>query len=222
MLFRGPALLILAAAAAFGQAQTGELRIAVKDPSGLPLQARAEVISQANQYVREFDTNAGGQAVVKRLPFGRYTVTVTSSGFTPATQLVEIRSAIPMDLGIVLGIGPVKTTVNVSSDATLVDPADVSSAERIGNATLQGRLTAQPGRSLAELVNDEPGWLFEANGILHPRGEEYQAQYVVDGIPLTDNRSVAYAPDFDADSVQEMSCLHGGILPPNTGAKWVA
>jgi hypothetical protein len=217
MFFRVIAPLVLSATA-FAQADTGELRITVKDPVGLPLPARAELVSRANQYVRKFDADAQGQVVAKRLPFGLYTVTLSRDGFAPASQLIEIRSAIPMDLRIVLGIGPVKTTVDVSGDATLVDPADVSSANRIGNATLQDRLTAQPGRSLGELVNQEPGWLFEANGILHPRGEEYQAQYVVDGIPLTDNRSVAYAPDFDAGSVQEMSVYTAGF-PAEYGRK---
>jgi len=31
--------------------------------------------------------------------------------------------------------------------------------------------------------------LLEANGVLHPRGSEYGVQYVVDGIPIFDNRS---------------------------------
>ena len=29
----------------------------------------------------------------------------------------------------------------------------------------------------------------EANGVLHPRGAEYNTQYVVDGFPVVDNRS---------------------------------
>jgi hypothetical protein len=218
MLFRVASVQILAVIAIFGQADTGELRITVKDPSGLPLQGRAEVTSRANQYVRQFDSDATGRVIAKRLPFGLYTVKVSREGFTPASRLVDIRSAIPMELAVVLGIGPMDTTVTVNSDTTLIDPGDVSSANRIGAATLQDRLTAQPGRSLGELVNQDPGWLFEANGILHPRGEEYQTQYVVDGIPLTDNRSVAYVPAFDSNSVQEMSIYTAGF-PAEYGRK---
>ena len=48
---------------------------------------------------------------------------------------------------------------------------------------------------MADLINMEPGWLLEAGGVLHPRGSEYQTQYVVDGIPLTDNRSAGFAPE---------------------------
>jgi len=202
----------------FGQTATGELRINVRDPSGLPLQVKVELVSQANQYLRDFDCGGDGHVVAKRLPFGRYTVNVSRAGFTPASRLIDIRSSIPVELTIVLAIGQMKTAVNVASDATLLDPGDVSGANRIGNATLQDRLTAQPGRSLGELVNQEPGWLFEANGILHPRGEEYQTQYVVDGLPLTDNRSAAYVPDFDANNVQEMSVYTAGF-PAEYGRK---
>jgi hypothetical protein len=35
----------------------------------------------------------------------------------------------------------------------------------------------------------------EANGVLHPRGSEYQTLFVVDGIPMDENRSPAFAPD---------------------------
>ena len=176
------------------------------------------MVCQANEYLREFDTDGEGNIIARRLPFGLYAVRVSRSGFAPASRLIDIRSAIPMEVTFVLAIGPAKTTVTVSSDRTLIDPGDVSSVNRIGSATLQDRLSAQPGRSLGELVNQEPGWLFEANGILHPRGEEYQTQYVVNGLPLTENRSAAYAPDLDAGSVQEMSVYTAGF-PAEYGRK---
>ena len=67
-------------------------------------------------------------------------------------------------------------------------------------------------------MNTQPGWLLEANGILHPRGSEYQTQFVVDGLPLTDNRSPAFAPELDADAVHSMSILTGGY-PAEYGRK---
>src|ERR671929_147175 len=75
---------------------------------------------------------------------------------------------------------------------------------------LQRRASALPGRSLPDLVNTQPGWLLEANGILHPRGSEYQTQFVIDGLPLTDNRSPAFAPEIQADDVHGMNILTAG------------
>jgi outer membrane cobalamin receptor len=204
--------------AAFGQADKGELRILVTDPSGSPTPASIELASEVNQYSRHFDADAAGRVVAKRLPFGLFTVTVSHAGFATVKQLINIRSALPKELKIGLTLGALQTTVNVSAEETLIDPYATSSANRIGSNTIADRLAAQPGRGLAELVNQEPGWVFEANGILHPRAEEYQVQYVIDGMPLTENRSAAYVADFDLGDVQEMSEMVAGF-PAEYGRK---
>jgi outer membrane cobalamin receptor len=204
-------LIFAVVAVAYGQMDTGELRLTVTDSSGLPVQARAEITSKANDYDQSFDADAQGHIVAKRLHFGFYTVNVARAGLAPASQQVNIQSALPQELKIVLGLEEVRTSVTINSDQALVNPESVDAPDRIGAATIEDRLTAAPGRSLAELVNQEPGWLLEANGALHPRGEEYQTQYVVDGLPLTEQRSAAFVPDFDVDDVQEMSILTAGF-----------
>ena len=67
-------------------------------------------------------------------------------------------------------------------------------------------------------MNSQPGWLYEGNAVLHPRGSEYQTQLVVDGIPLTDNRSPSFGPEIEADDVQSMSIYTAGI-PAEYGRK---
>ncbi len=200
------------------QANMGELRLTLTDESGLPVQGTAQLVSQSNEYSHTFATNSQGRVIAKRLPFGSYTVKVQRPGFTPASEMVEIHSAIPKELTLKLGIQQVQTTVEVKDNATLINRADPSGSNQIGAPTLQDRITPMPGRSLAELVNQEPGWMFEANGILHPRAEEYQTQYVVNGFPLTENRSAAFVPDFDAGDVQEMSIYTAGF-PAEYGRK---
>lgn len=202
----------------FAQSDVGELRLSLVDPSGLPITGTVEIVSEANQYVRSFPTDANGRVFAKRLPFGLYAVTARGKSFSPLSRSVDIRSAIPKELTLKLGLRQVETTVNVNDNALLVNPGDMSGANQIGSPTLQDRLTPMPGRSLAELVNQQPGWAFEANGILHPRAEEYQVQYVIDGMPLTENRSAAFMPDFDANSVQEMTIYTAGF-PAEYGRK---
>ncbi|HEY6359949.1 MAG TPA: TonB-dependent receptor, partial [Vicinamibacterales bacterium] len=75
-----------------------------------------------------------------------------------------------------------------------------------------------PGRSLIDLINTQPGWLLEANGILHARGSEYQVQYVVDGIPLRDNRSPAFAQSLGVEEFESMTVRTGGY-PAEFGGK---
>src|SRR5204862_5934998 len=115
-------------------------------------------------------------------------------------------------------LAQVQTQVTVNVEETLLDLRQTSTTNRIGAETLQHRTTALPGRSLPDLVNTQPGWLLEANGILHPRGSEYQTQYVVDGLPLTDNRSAVFAPEPGVDDVHSIAIMTGGY-PAEYGRK---
>ncbi len=212
------AFCLLLAVTLFAQSEAGELRVSLVDGSGLPVAGTVSLVSKANEYVHTFTADKNGRVHAKRLPFGLYTVTAQGRGFSPLSKKIEVRSAIPKELKLTLGIEHVQTTVNVNDNASLVNPDDVSGANQIGSPRLQDRLTPMPGRSLGELVNQEPGWMFEANGILHPRAEEYQTQYVIDGMPLTENRSAAFVPDFDANSVQAMTLYTAGF-PAEYGRK---
>ena len=214
----GCVLVLLLTLAQFGQSNTGELRLTVVDASGLPLQSRIELVSEANQLRESLETDPQGILTAKRLPFGTYHVAVTRDGFATFAGLVEVRSALPAEYHVTLGLAPVQARVTVKPEDTLLDPHQTVAANRIGADTLEQRLTALPGRSLPDLVNTQPGWLLEANGILHPRGSEYQTQYIVDGLPLTDNRSPAFAPEIGADDVHAMNVLTGGY-PAEYGRK---
>jgi outer membrane receptor protein involved in Fe transport len=57
--------------------------------------------------------------------------------------------------------------------------------------------TSQPSRSTEEIITSAPGWTQDANGRVHARGIEYQVQYSIDGIPITDTiaDTFAAAPD---------------------------
>ena len=206
------------AAAQFGQSSAGELRVTVRDSGGLPVQCHVTLVSEANDLSQQLDTGADGVSVAKRLPFGRYRITITKPGFASYEALVEIDSALPHAYSVTLTPAPLQAQVTVRGEDTLLDTHQSSVVNRVGAETIQQRMTMLPGRALADVVNTEPGWLVEANGILHPRGSEYQVQYVVDGLPITDNRSPSFAPELDADGVHSMSILTGGY-PAEYGRK---
>jgi outer membrane cobalamin receptor len=201
------AALLLCLVPLFAQNESGELRLNITDQAGLPVPTSVELLSNSNEYRRTLETAADGRLIAKRLPFGMYRVNVRKPGFNAYSELVEIRSAIPQERTIVLAVAAVETTMVVSEAGTLLDPHRTGSPNRIGSDTLRDRPGSAPGRSIVDLVNMQPGWLLEANAILHPRGSEYQTQYVVNGIPLTDNRSPAFAPEIEADDVQSMNVL---------------
>ena len=112
------------------QANTGELRLTVADPIGLGLKSTVELVSEATQYRNTFTTDAAGKVDAERLPFGRYQLEVHAKGFSPVSRLIEVRSALPEKITIQLSLSPVTTTVDVSDQQTLLDPAATGAVER--------------------------------------------------------------------------------------------
>src|SRR5450759_425256 len=103
------------------QLSSGELRIVVTDVTGLALTASGTLASDASQTHRPFDTDAAGTFTFDRLPPGLYRLTVSSAGFAPHSELVDIRSALPRDVRVVLNVAPVAVSVTVTDAPTLVD-----------------------------------------------------------------------------------------------------
>jgi hypothetical protein len=215
---RFAALFLLLSSPLFAQSNTGELHLKVADPSGLGVRTTVLIVSEANQYRNTLATAEDGTLDVQRLPFGIYRLDITQAGFAPASETVEIRSSIPLEFTIQLKLTSVTQTVTVKAPDTLIDPDQAGAVSQIGSDTIQHRLSSLPGRSLQDLVNSQPGWLYEGNAVLHPRGSEYQTQFVVDGIPLTDNRSPSFGPEIEADDVQSMSIYTAGV-PAEYGRK---
>ncbi|HEY2352758.1 MAG TPA: TonB-dependent receptor, partial [Candidatus Acidoferrum sp.] len=215
-----PALLYFSAWPAPLRAQRarGELRIEVRDAQGASLAAEAELLSEVNQMHRTFQISPDGRFSAQDLPFGVYRLSVRAPGFATWSNLVDIRSEVPLHVPVTLGVASVATQVQVTDSDTLVDPSRTGSIYSVGRQTLDQEMAAQPGRNLSDLVNQQPGWLYEANGVLHPRGSEYNVQYVFDGLPLTQNRSPAFAPEFDADNADSMRVLTA-TFPAEYGRK---
>jgi outer membrane cobalamin receptor len=209
---------LLAALPLLAQSNTGELRLKVTDPDGLAVKASVELASDATEFHHSFAIDDGGMLSVRNLPFGRYRLRVEHPGFSAFDGLIEIRSALPTEYVIKLGIAATSTAVNVTAEGTLLDPERTTTINRIDSLAIAGRNSSLPGRSLPDLVNSQPGWVFEGSAVLHPRGSEYQTQFVVDGVPLTDNRSPSSGLDLEADDVDSLTIFTAGI-PAEYGRK---
>ena len=209
---------LLGVLSAVAQSNDGELRLKVTDPAGLGVKCPVELLSEANQYHNELTTDEDGTLVAKRLSYGIYQVRIQVMGFAPVTESIDIRSAVPSNLALHLSLAAVSTSVTVSDSGTLIDPYRAGSVNQIGPEMIQNRVSSLPGRSLQDLVSSQPGWLYEGNAVLHPRGSEYQTQFVVDGIPLTDNRSPGFGTEVEADDVESLKIYTAGI-PAEFGRK---
>jgi hypothetical protein len=210
--------IVLLALPLFGQSNAGELRLKVSDPHGLGVKASIALSSDAAQLRRSLITDDSGFLTSRNLPFGSYQLRVESDGFSPFIGLIEIRSALPTEYIVKLSIAAMSTAVNVTAGGTLLDPEQSGATNHLDEQAIADRSASLPGRSLVDLVNSQPGWLYEGNAVLHPRGSEYQTQFVVDGIPLTDNRSPSFGPEMEADDVDSLTIYTAGI-PAEYGRK---
>ncbi len=211
------AILLLVVAASPAQQTLGELRLSVTGPDGRPLVATVE-LHGSSFYNATVETRANGRAEFSRLPLGLYKISVSAKGFAVSTETIQLRSAVPVQKSIRLALPQVATSVDVRAPEMLVDPRSVGVESRVTDAEMSTQAVAAPGRTLVESVASQPGWIQEANGVLHPRGSEYQVQYIVDGVPFTDNRSPAFAPDIDGDDVSSVT-VRTGSYPAEIGRK---
>jgi hypothetical protein len=200
------------------QSNAGELRLKVADPNGFGVKAAITLSSNAVQVRRSLVTDDAGLLTARNLPFGPYQLSVEGVGFSTFSGVVEIRSALPTEYIVRLSIAALSTAVNVTAGGTLLDPERSGAANHLDEQDISDRPASLPGRSLDDLVNSQPGWLYEGNAVLHPRGSEYQTQFVVDGIPLTDNRSPSFGPEIEADDVDSLTIYTAGI-PAEYGRK---
>ena len=220
VLFRPACILavIVAAVPGLAQHERGQIHLQVQDQRGGPLQASVELVSEMNQVQRSVSTDSDGRYVARDLPFGVYKLRVSRKEFLPSEQLVQFRSEVPLTVSVTLGLAPLQNRISVTDSATLVDPQRTGTVYSVGPRAIEERLPAQMGRNVTDLVDSQPGWLYEANGVLHPRGSEYDVQYVVDGLPVMENRSPAYAAPFNAEAVDSMRVMTAGF-PAEYGRK---
>ncbi len=210
--------IVLLALPLFGQSNAGELRLKVADPHGLAVKASITLSSEVAQLHRSLVTDDGGSVMARNLPFGPYRLKVESEGFSPFVGTIEIRSAVPTEYLVKLSIAAISAAVDVTAESPLLDLNRTTSNNRIEPQGIGGRATSLPGRSLPDLVDSQPGWVYEGSATLHPRGSEYQTQFVVDGVPLTENRSPGSGLSIEADDVDSLNIYTAGI-PAEYGRK---
>ena len=200
------------------QKNMGELRVSVKDATGAPLTAIVRIENQAAKIRQEIHLPADGRFAFRNLPFGHYAVTASREGFTSASEIVELHSEVPLQRTITLAIQAVSSSIEVNTSDTLVDAERASGTYYVGSQEIRERSIDAPGRGLVDLTVQQPGWTFEANGILHPRESEYETQYVINGFPVQENRSPAFAPNVESEDVQSMKIYTSGF-PAEFGEK---
>jgi len=115
----------------YAQSNVGELRLKVADPHGLGVKASVTIRSEAVHLQRSLATDDTGSLTARNLPFGTYQLMVESGGFSAFSGAIEIRSALPTEYKVSLGIAVLSTAVNVTGEIPLLDPEQSGSANHL-------------------------------------------------------------------------------------------
>jgi hypothetical protein len=204
----------------FAQARIGTVQGTVKDPTGaLVPDAEVTITQPVTRYNQTAQTDRAGNFKLVNIPFNTYTVTVKAAGFQATEEHIDLESTIPLTLELTLAITGAEAEVTVTENsAALLEPDRSSSDTDISQSILERPVGAAPSRAIESIVASAPGFVTDDNGRMHPRGSESQVQYVVDGIPVTDNMSAIFSTSLDARTLRTVEVLTGGI-PAEFGDK---
>src|ERR1700678_351906 len=121
------ALFFLAALPIWGQIDRGTIQGLVKDPSGAVVPgAKVHIVRIETGSVVELTTDGAGLYTAPNLPAAIYRVEVEKPGFEKfVRQPVEVRPRVESTIDVALQTGSVNETVNVTSDAPVLDTAAV-------------------------------------------------------------------------------------------------
>src|SRR6202030_868907 len=219
MSFRKLALLVLSLILFFcatsSWAQSGgNIEGVLKDPTGAVLPgATVEISNPVSGYRRETVTGLGGDFRFTNLPFNPYHLVVNAKGFSPHTVDVDVRSTVPVTLGIDLKLG--STSENITVEATGADLVETESTPHtdVDREIFDKLPLESASSSLSSLVTlASPGVVADSNGLFHGLGDHAENSFSVDGQPITDQQSKVFSNQLPVDSIQSMEVISGA--PP--------
>ena len=214
------AILMFGVTSVFGQARIGSIQGVVKDPSGaLVPNVKVTATQPVTGYKQTVQTDSQGSFKLVNLPFNTYKLRADAAGFQPADESVDLESTVPVNIDLALSLEQATAAVTVSTAGGAMLETDRTSSDTDLNQTILERpLGAAPSRAIENMIASTPGFVRDDNGRMHPRGSESQVQYVIDGVPVTDNMSAIFSTSLDARTLRTVEVLTGGI-PAEFGDK---
>jgi len=158
---------LLAAGAAWGQIDRGTIEGSVKDPSGLGIPGtKVEVIRTDTNSALDLETNSAGLYTAPNLPAAVYRVIFKKEGFSTTTrEPVEVRPQMNVRVEVTLSLGSVAESINVTSDAPVLDTAAISNATGLKQEMIHELplITVGQKRDIGTFLNNLPGTSISSN-----------------------------------------------------------
>lgn len=220
LLSSGAALVLLLLVSA-GEAQThsGMIRGTVTDPNGAAIQnAVVRLTNTITNYSQTAESGSDGSYRFVGVPFNRYTLTAEAKDFGTLTKEITVQSNIAQTIGLRLGVAPVQQEVTVGAANNLVDVDKTAPSTTVDRTAILTLPVSQPSRATEQIIATAPGWTLDANHRLHARGIEYQVQYSVDGIAITDTIASTFSASPDPRNFRSVEMTTSNI-PAEYGNK---
>lgn len=199
---------------------TAALVGAVQDASGAVIpEARIVIENPLTGFRLEARTGKDGAFEVRNIPFHTYSVRFEKEGFEPHEEALSLRSNVPHQMIVRLAPAGLRESVTVvGSGGLLVDPEETGTHVQMNRSDIE-RLALQAGnRGLESVLVSMPGFAQNANGAIHPRGAHNQMTFVIDGMPVSDQLTGAFANAVDPNIVETVELFTGNI-PAEYGNK---
>jgi len=201
------------------QSNSGSISGTVTDPSGAVVPgATVTVENPVSGLLRTAKTDSAGRFQFSNLPFNPYHLTASATGFGSVAQDADVRSAIPLSVGVTLKVAGTSTTVTVVSGADLLenDPTFHTDVDR---GLFQKLPLESQSSSLSSLVTlSSPGVAADSNGLFHGLGDHASNSFSVDGQPITDQQSKVFSNQLPSNSIQSIEVI-SGAPPAEYGGK---
>lgn len=203
---------------------TASVTGSVTDPSGAAVAGARVLLRHAlTGFEQRAETRADGNFQLVSIPLRTYELSVSAPGFQLHEQAITFSNAAAQVVAIRLQLPTAETSTTVSAFETLslVTPEDTGTRAQINQKEIERLALSVANRGLEAVVQTFPGFAQNANGSIHPRGAHTQMSFIIDGMPITDQLTGAFANAVDPNIVQNVEIFTGNI-PAEYGAKLAA
>jgi hypothetical protein len=197
----------------FAQANSTSVTGTVLDPTGAVVpNATVEIHNPVSQFDWTTTTNSTGGFSIPNVPFNPYHMLVTSQGFAPLVQDIDVRSIVPTNLTINLKLQS-SEVVTVESGAEDLLENDSTFHTDVDRNLFDKVPLESASSSLSSLVTlATPGIAADSNGLFHGLGDHAENSFSLDGQPITDQQSKVFSNQIPLDAVQSTEVISGA--PP--------
>jgi hypothetical protein len=197
-------------------AQTGNsanVQGVVMDPSNAVVAGASVTIhNPVSGFERSTTTDSSGNFSFANVPFNPYHLAVVATGFGPYAQDIDVRSSVPLSVGIHLSVAGTSSTVTVESGPDLLEN-DSTFHTDVDRGLFEKLPLESASSSLSSLVTlSSPGVAADSNGLFHGLGDHAENSFSVDGQPITDQQSKVFSNQIPIDSVESIEVISGA--PP--------